>query len=49
MHDYAMQELEILEKLQHDQNIVQFLGHYLQDKDVVLVLEYMEVGQSAQP
>lgn len=44
----VLQELEILEKLRYDDNIVQLHGHYIQDKGVALVLEYMEVGQNAE-
>ena len=38
-----MQEQKVLERLSYDENIVQFYGSYIQEGDVLLVLEYMEV------
>lgn len=44
-----MQEQKILERLSYDENVVQFYGSYIQEGDVLLVLEYMEVCSSYSP
>ena len=43
LHSLTLQEIQLLKRISHDRNIVQFYGACLETKPPMLIMEYMGV------